>query len=54
VLIDQDPNPRVVTQAPPKEKEKDDLGQGDALPGSRTVASLNKGSWKQFRRFFGV
>jgi len=48
---DQVPNPRVVTQAPSKE-EKGDLGQGNAF--SRTIASLDKGSWKQSRRFPGA
>ena len=31
---DLDPNPRVITQAPLKEKEKDGLGQGDLRPRS--------------------
>jgi len=54
VLTDQVPNSRVVTQAPLKEEEKDHLGQGDALPGSRTVTSLNRGSWKKSRQFSGA
>ena len=50
---DQVPNPRVVTQAPSKE-EKGDLRQGNVWPGSRTIASLDKGSWRQCRRFPGA
>ena len=52
VLSDQYLNPRVVTQAP--SKEKGDLGQGDVFPGSRTIASLDKGGWRQSRQFFGA